>query len=269
MSEKFKYTSDGKKVAVLGKLNSAQYIVQEIFIFDGQEVPSGENFVVNSLHDAPAESWKEKRIREIEERAAKVERDCKDQITRARQRMQESIEKAKHRADALFAFAKNSDNEQLKLLHAWLAGEVTHVFINGTRPAILPFDDRELFQTDSFHGLKYEAMKLVSLFGETNGQLSFRLHRYSDGSGGYTEIFPARSYDDALAIAQQHLDDAAHAYVEGVRRHFDPSPWEAIDGLRVPEDAAALHRQKAEAAKQSRIQKLREEIAALESAPPE
>lgn len=264
MSDQFKYTSDGKKVAMLGKLNSAQYIVQEIFIVDGQEVPSGENFVVSSLHDAPAESWKEKRIREIEERAEKVERDCKAQIKRAQQRMREATEKAKLRADALFAFAKNSDNEQLNLLHAWLAGEVTHVFINGVRPAILPFDDRELFQTDSFHGLKYEALKLVSLFGGTDGQLSFRLSRYSDGSGGYIEIFPARGYDAALAVAQQHLDEAARAYVEGRRSHFDPSPWEAIDGLRVPEDAAALHRQRAESAKQSRIKKLREELEILE-----
>lgn len=265
MSENVKYTSDGKKVSVLGKLNSAQYIVQEIFIVDGQEVPSGENFVVTSLHDAPAESHKEKRLRELEERAAKVERDCEAQIKHARQRMREATEKAKIRADALFAFAKNSDNEQLQLLHAWLAGEITHVFINSTGPAILPFDDLELFQTDTFYGLKYEAMKLVSLFGGTDGQLSFRLHRYSDGSGGYTEIFPARSYEDALAIAQQHLDDAASAYVKNSRNYFDPSQWEAIDGLHVPEDAAALHRQKAEAAKQSRIQKLREELSALES----
>lgn len=49
-----KYTDDGKKVLVVGKLNAQQTIVQEIFVSAGQEIPSGENFVVKSLHDAPA-----------------------------------------------------------------------------------------------------------------------------------------------------------------------------------------------------------------------
>jgi hypothetical protein len=52
--ENVKYTSDGKKVVIIGNLNSQEKIVQEIFIINGQEVPSGENFVVKSLHDFPA-----------------------------------------------------------------------------------------------------------------------------------------------------------------------------------------------------------------------
>ena len=62
-----KYTTDGKKVKVIGSLNNQQKIVQEIFITnDGSEIPSGENFVVTSLHEAPVESWKEKKLRELE-----------------------------------------------------------------------------------------------------------------------------------------------------------------------------------------------------------
>lgn len=37
-----KYTGDGKKVLVVGKLNAIQTIVQEIFVSAGQEIPSGE-----------------------------------------------------------------------------------------------------------------------------------------------------------------------------------------------------------------------------------
>lgn len=62
----YKYTDDGKKVAVIGKLNAEQTIVQEVFVSQGQEFPSGENFVVKSLHDKPAESWKAKSLRELE-----------------------------------------------------------------------------------------------------------------------------------------------------------------------------------------------------------
>ena len=57
----FKYLTDGRKVIVVGKLNNQDTIVQEIFVTkDGSEIPSGENFVVKSLHDEPVESWKKK-----------------------------------------------------------------------------------------------------------------------------------------------------------------------------------------------------------------
>jgi len=51
MTQNIKFTSDGKKVAVVGKLNAQETIVQEIFVSNGNEIPSGENFVVKSLHD--------------------------------------------------------------------------------------------------------------------------------------------------------------------------------------------------------------------------
>ena len=44
----FKYTTDNKKVIVVGKLNSQETIVQEIFISNDSEIPSGEHFVVKS-----------------------------------------------------------------------------------------------------------------------------------------------------------------------------------------------------------------------------
>jgi hypothetical protein len=46
MSE-IKYTSKGQKVRIVGKLNSTEFIVQEIHVTEsGDEVPAGENFVV-------------------------------------------------------------------------------------------------------------------------------------------------------------------------------------------------------------------------------
>ena len=62
-----KYTTDGKKVVVIGDLNQTEKIVQEIFVTkDGDEVPSGERFVVKSLLDEPAKSWKEIKLEQIE-----------------------------------------------------------------------------------------------------------------------------------------------------------------------------------------------------------
>lgn len=63
-----KYTTDGKKVVVVGELNQTETIVQEIFVTEnGDEIPQGERFVVKSLLDQPSESWKEKKLRELAE----------------------------------------------------------------------------------------------------------------------------------------------------------------------------------------------------------
>ena len=56
-----KYLSDGRKVVVVGVLNQTETIVQEVFVTkSGDEIPSGERFVVKSLHDAPVLSYKTK-----------------------------------------------------------------------------------------------------------------------------------------------------------------------------------------------------------------
>jgi hypothetical protein len=77
-----KFTSDGKKVAIVGKLNSQETIVQEIFVQGESEIPSGEHFVVKSLHDTPAVSWKESELKKLEERyrtdKEKFESEIKD-----------------------------------------------------------------------------------------------------------------------------------------------------------------------------------------------
>jgi len=59
-----KYTASGNKVIVVGKLNNQETIVQKIFVSEGNEIPAGENFIVKTLLDAPAETWKEKKMKE-------------------------------------------------------------------------------------------------------------------------------------------------------------------------------------------------------------
>lgn len=62
----YKYTADGRKVLVEGKLNSEQTIVREICVSGNDEFPHGEKFVVSKLFDKPAKTWKEARLEEIE-----------------------------------------------------------------------------------------------------------------------------------------------------------------------------------------------------------
>ena len=262
-----KYTSDGRKVIIVGKLNSEQSIVQEIFVCDGQEVPSGENFVVSSLHDAPAESWKEKNLRELEERYEKTKKNIEGRMDLMQKRMSLAESKAKYRANALLAFAENSDNEQLQLLHAFLGGEITHFFVDSYPPEIVTWDDDENYDVDSWSGrINVDGMKLVSIFGISEGKLDYRIHQYRDGSGGgLKKIVPCTSREAALAEAQKVLDLRAELYVSGATRSLNIDGWLKIDGIKIPIDALNKHNKAKHENQLARIEKLRAEIAALEA----
>lgn len=267
MSE-IKYTNEGKKVLVVGKLNAEQTIVQEIFVSAGQEFPSGENFVVKSLHDKPSESWKAKNLRELEDRylrqKEKLERDLADY----ERRLSLAMAKAKARTDSLMAFAKNADESQLETLKKFMAGEITHLYVSGYSPEIVDFvDSAEPFYTDSWGGrMKVEGMKLVSLMGRSGGSLSYRLSQYSDGSGGVDKtVFPATSYDEALAIAQAEFETQGDAYLAGNQRSIDLDGWQKIKGIVVPTDVMAKYLAEAQAQRMERIKQLRDQLEKLEA----
>jgi len=267
MSER-KYTDDGRKVLVVGQLNAEQTIVQEIYVSGDYEIPSGSNFVVSNLHNQPVETWKERRLREVEEKYESRMDSMEREFKAAQRRVSEATEKAKLRANSLFAFAKNADDTQLRRLHDFVAGNITHFFVDDfLQPQIATWEDDLLFQMESGMGRrKIEDLKLLSLVGRSKGNLAFNIGRYSDGSGGLgTEIIPCRSYDEALSEAQSVLDARAAEYVEGSGRNLDLSRWEQIEGIRIPQDAAEKQRQQKEQNRQRRIGELQKEIDNLKS----
>lgn len=105
-----KYTNDGKKVGIVGKLNAEQTIVQEIFITEsGQEIPSGENFVVTSLHDQPVKKWStfyEDRCKQAEkeyEYKLKLIEENNSRLYKQLQRYKDNIDKLRDRSPEDFA----------------------------------------------------------------------------------------------------------------------------------------------------------------------
>jgi hypothetical protein len=261
-----KYTSDGKKVLVVGKLNAEQTIVQEIFVSAGQEIPSGENFVVKSLHEQPAESWKEKHLRELEERFDAQKKKLEREMEQHREKLGLAIGKAKLRAEAILNFANKANDDQAKLLKAFMCGEITHMFIGGYSPEIVDCQDsNKAYDVDSWHSrIKLEGIKLVSLMGKSDGDLSYRLHDYRDGSGSSKEVFPARSYQEALKLAQAQLDKACEGYLSGAFLNLHMEAWQKIDGICIPDAVIQKAKAEAEENRRARIEKLKEQIAELE-----
>lgn len=265
MSE-YKYTSDGRKVAVIGKLNAEQTIVQEVFVSMGQEFPSGENFVVSSLHDKPVESWREKNLRDLESRYEKEKARLESQLKQMRGRLDAATGKAKAQAEALMAFASKSDSSQLETLKRFMAGEITHLFVSGYCPEIVDWISCDgVYDFDRWgSGFKMDGIKLVSLYGNSDGSLEYRISDYRDGSGSWKTIYPASSYKQALELAQAECDRQAEAFISGDNGNFNLNEWVKIDGISVNNKAIEKFQEIKLKAKERRINELRLQIKQLE-----
>lgn len=265
-----KYTDDGKKVLVVGKLNAQQTIVQEIFVSAGQEIPSGENFVVKSLHDAPAESWKEKNLRELEARYESSRKKWEAEIDQQGRRLSMIKEKAKHHADALFKFVDKADSESMTLLKKVMSGQITHIFVSGYSPEIYEWEGgKGAYDVDNFHDrVKIQGIKLLSVYGYSDGDLEYRLHQYRDGSGGSEQIWPTCSYQEALKLAQSKCDDQASAYLNEKNRSFSLDKWQKIEGVVIPPGVIEKYEALADAQRLQRIANLKKELTDLEAKAP-
>lgn len=195
-TQTFKYTDDGKKVVVIAQLNAKETIVQEIFVSAGQEVPSGENFVVKNLHDAPAISWKEKNLAEIEQRYKRRKLQIEQEMERLDRRKKDAQREASAFIKEKLHWRKNINIEALNTLFKFLNDEITHIVtINYGTYEIRPFKNA-LLDGDNY----YENLKLISLFGTSEGNLDWKLNHYRDGSGGYSTIIPCSSMEEAQNI---------------------------------------------------------------------
>lgn len=181
MSEK-KYLADGRKVVIVGVLNQNESIVQEIFVTEaGDEVPSGERFVAKSLHDSPVVSHKDKRLEQIEKRIKDSEaewqalKNKKAETTRQLGLLRTVLKSSKRFVEAF----DKADLEHLSLVMSGNAKWVVYDrgMVERPVPILDALDYEDGWSRDS-------PIKLISLLGNSNGNLSFSLHRYPDGSGG-------------------------------------------------------------------------------------
>ncbi len=198
----YKYLTDGRKVVIVGQLNAAETIVQEMFVSGKNEIPSGENFVVKSLHDAPVRSWKEKELEKIEANydstKKRIDHDLKD--------IRRKFNAEKAICGSLTKSLKDICNVGLpESLLQFLRGEITHVVKPGySSYEIMPLgellDGQDRFDRD---------LKLLTLFGRPSNGLEWRLNIWSDGSGGNQTVIPCTSFDHAREVLSEYIQGKA------------------------------------------------------------
>lgn len=212
-----KYTTDGRKVVVIGDLNQTEKIVQEIFVTDdGAEIPSGERFTAKSLHDTPVKSWKEKNLDELESRFERERKMWDDRIGKVKKEKSLVYDSLKYRVKWLKQVAKQSHPEPLKkvieTLSLFLSNTDMWVFCKNYSGWYLEKYDQEGLnrlhdRIDGCYGNpKIEGMRLVSIYGNSEGCFDFKINNYGDGSGNDTSLLYFKSKEDALKHIQNEFD---------------------------------------------------------------
>jgi len=197
MQNQIKFTSDGKKVIIVGQLNAQETIVQEIFITQsGAEIPSGENFVVKSLHDEPAVSWKEQSLRDLEKRYEVDRKSWETKIDQQRAKLKRIHDQIESHIEAIGKVAELSSEKSFRTLANFLSGKIKYL-VTGREYGCIKIQEWDSFAKSNEYG-----MKLISLFGKGNGDLLFKIHSYSDGSGSTEIIYPFCEYQEAVEFAR-------------------------------------------------------------------
>lgn len=194
MTEKeLKYLANGNAVYLIEELKNGQFLVSDVFLDEYGEETNYNTFsglyAVDYIYDTAPVKLYSKDIVDLNNSISKLkdeERDIKNRISSLN-------EKEKYVLDKL----KNFD--KLQYLLDFIDGKITHyVFIRWGNIEIVEYKNS---MSDYSHD-----MKLLSLFGNTKGDIAWRLNQYSDGSGCNTEVIPCLSYEMALEEAQKVVD---------------------------------------------------------------
>jgi len=166
------FTKKGQKVAILEDLKDGQFLVQEVYMDDNdKEVLAGDKWVARDLHDTPPLTYQEKQMEKHRIELSQMEQEVENEKRNLR-----NVKSTLRQQRRAFASHLTSDFEKVKEhIYNVLTGEYKYA-VQDDR--IIPIDE---FLSKSHHG---EMIKLVSLFGSSEGDLEYRLFRYSDGSGG-------------------------------------------------------------------------------------
>lgn len=114
--------------------------------------------------------------------------------------------------------ARLKQHKALARLDDFLAGRLTHCVEHRSYgpPEIVAFEDA--WAADD--SCRPKRLRLLTLFGRTDGDLEWNLNRYSDGSGSNVTVVPCTSYTEAVSVAAEVI--SAH-----VAKALDPE-----EGLR-------------------------------------
>ena len=231
------YSRDGRRAkyvcSVIKKYGVDHFVRPEVEfgLPDGEVESSFEGSAVwHEFFLAPPRAVIDKEIEALEEKATAL----RAEVYRL------DREKSEVEQDVIARKARLSKHAQLKQLDDFITkGIACYVTDNGYGELhILDFGNSHAEYGDR------DTFRLLSLFGNSKGQLDWKLNRYGDGSGNYTDCIPCVSKEDAKAAIAERLNVRWEMWRNGTKTnhlyHLSAYVKAAVaHGLPVPEDVAA------------------------------
>lgn len=201
-----KFTPDGKKVVIIGALNSKETIVQEIFVTDGTEFPAGEHFIVKTLLDTPAKTYQTRQIEKEEEQLKKL-KDESEKLRKEISNFRFSSAAAASKIKWIQGIKEPELDRIFEHIKSVICGEYTHILFDDYGDLNIEEWDAERFSRGEkgYGDRRFEGIRLISLFGVWNKrlELDWRVNSYSDGSGSNKSFIPCKSFDEAIKKAKK------------------------------------------------------------------
>lgn len=192
-----KYLENGYEVEVLAS-GDFGFLVR--YLYDEEDaISETDTHVVSRVYDEPPTP-----------RIAKVHTELQqavDALRAERNELQQQIAEARRNEGA--RINKLKQHKSLQLLEDFLDGKITHYaeWTSYSAPRII-----ELASKDAKCNCSYycKDLRLLSLFGKSNGDLEWQLSHYSDGSGSYgATVIPCTSREQALSAIRDYITDLA------------------------------------------------------------
>lgn len=265
-----KYTTDGKKVVIINDLNQTEKIVQEIFVNEkGEEIQQGEMFVVKNLLDEPMKSWKENQLKQLELTYEKDKTELDNKIKNLNRDKIIVYDSLYARVKWLRNIAKEPRDQEFKkiinLIADFISDSEKWIFVKNYSNWILERFNEDGCNTifdrleSNYGNRRFDSMRLLSLFGRSDGSLTFRINDYSDGSGSDKDVEFFNSKETALKHIQNEfdkIDDYSNAYLD-IANKFNLVINK--DKLKKYKDAIELRKQLEIKELEDRLNKLKQE----------
>lgn len=192
------YTKDGQEITVLHEIEGKGFLVAPIFDLDHGGYAEGPLMMIDAIYErAPTARFDAEVVRlraEIKE--------LRQQKIALRNGLREAERMAEER------WTKLERLEALQSLEDFIDGKITH-YVEGprwARPRIVAFAD-----TKWSDGQRKK--KLLVLFGDSKGDLTWRMNQYYDGSGSWGDVIPCLSREEAIekmtAILHEKMAESA------------------------------------------------------------
>lgn len=187
-----KYLLDGSAVEVLETLGNGKLLVARLYKTFGEDdevsVDLSAPFVVDRVFDNAPTRVLDERVGALEELIRQLETQRVEVVNKLRAAQavdREMGEKFKRHAS-------------LSRLMDFIDGKITHyVEDDWALPRIIEFKESTT-PNDDRERPERRRLRLLSLFGNSKGDLQWDMAEYSDGSGRGTRVFPCCSYEEAL-----------------------------------------------------------------------